>query len=153
MFIYLFLIERVHIVRGRTRNRLKDRMYLIHLVGLIPYGVIALLASVFRVDDLDENGRCLIGVERQTALLVIVYDMSINVYLLWMELTIGVPYNPVPFTSLGLIFIPDRKYRSEESCSTNLWYAPFNGSYAQLEQLPPFCPVSPTSPLYLCWKD
>jgi hypothetical protein len=49
------------------------------MVGLLPYCVIGILAIVFRVHDLDDSGRCLIGVERQTSILVIVYDLVINV--------------------------------------------------------------------------
>ena len=79
MIIYLFLIERVHIVRGSRRTRLKDKFYIINVAGLLPYCVIGVLAIVFRVHDFDENGRCLIGVERQTSILVIVYDLLINV--------------------------------------------------------------------------
>ena len=84
VIIYLFLIERVHIVRGRTRtSRFKDKVYLINLAGLLPYCVIGVLAIVFRVNDLDDSGRCLIGVERQTSILVIVYDLLINVFPNW----------------------------------------------------------------------
>jgi len=81
VIIYLFLIERVHIVRGCTRERQKDKVYIFNMFGLLPYCVIGLLAIIFRVDDLDESGKCLIGVERQTSILVIVYDLVINVYL------------------------------------------------------------------------
>jgi hypothetical protein len=78
--MYLFLIERVHIVRGfSTQPRMKDKLYIFNLVGLIPYGVIGVLAIIFRVSDLDNEGRCLIGVQRQTSILVIVYDLIINV--------------------------------------------------------------------------
>jgi len=81
VIIYLFLIERVHIVRGSMRTRLKDKVYLINMVGLLPYCVIGVLAIIFRVSDFDQNGKCLIGVERQTSILVIVYDLVINIYL------------------------------------------------------------------------
>ena len=79
VMIYLFLIERVHMVRGSRRERLKDKLYLFNLCGLLPYCVIGILAIIFRVNDIDPNGRCLIGVERQTSILVIVYDLVINV--------------------------------------------------------------------------
>lgn len=49
------------------------------MAGLLPYCVIGVLAIVFRVHDFDESGECLIGVERQTSILVIVYDLVINV--------------------------------------------------------------------------
>ena len=84
VIIYLFLIERVHIVRGGKRaSRFKNKVYLINVAGLLPYGVIAVLAIVFRVNDLDDSGRCLIGVERRTSILVLVYDLFINVFQRW----------------------------------------------------------------------
>jgi hypothetical protein len=49
------------------------------MMGLLPYCVIGVLAIIYRVNDFDENGKCLIGVERQTSILVIVYDLVINV--------------------------------------------------------------------------
>ena len=61
------------------RTRLKDKFYLINMAGLLPYCVIGVLAIIFRVHDFDEEGKCLIGVERQTSILVIVYDLVINV--------------------------------------------------------------------------
>ena len=78
-FIYLFLVERVHIVRGRTRDRLKDRLYLINLAALSPYCAFGVLACFLRVDTFGEDGRCLIGVQRQMAILMIIYDLLINV--------------------------------------------------------------------------
>ncbi len=53
------------------------------MAGLLPYCVIGVLAIVFRVNDLEDSGRCLIGVERQTSILVIVYDLLINVSRSW----------------------------------------------------------------------
>ena len=53
------------------------------MAGLLPYCVIGVLAVVFRVSDIGDSGRCLIGVERQTSILVIVYDLFINVLRTW----------------------------------------------------------------------
>lgn len=66
-------------VRGSTRARRNDKFYIINLLGLLPYCVIGVLATIYRVHDFDQNGKCLIGVERQTSILVIVYDLVINV--------------------------------------------------------------------------
>lgn len=78
--VYLFLIERVHVVRGGTGlSRKEDKIYLANLCGLIPYFVIAVLEVKFRIHKIDTEGRCIIGMKRQTALLVIVYDFVINV--------------------------------------------------------------------------
>jgi hypothetical protein len=76
------------------------------MFGLLPYCVIGLLAIIFRVDDLDENGKCYIGVERQTSILVIVYDLVINVapFIVW--LIVGLPDDILPLANTGIIFIP-----------------------------------------------
>jgi hypothetical protein len=59
---------------------MKDKVYIFNVIGLLPYCAIAVLAIVFRVSVLDNTGRCLIGVERQTSILVIAYDLVINVF-------------------------------------------------------------------------
>jgi len=66
-------------VRGRHKDRLEDKLYVFNIFGLLPYCVIGVLAIIFRVNDIDPNGRCLIGVERQTSISVIAYDLVINV--------------------------------------------------------------------------
>jgi len=77
--IYLFLIERVHIVRGRRHTRLKDKLYLFHLGGLLPYCVIVIFAIIFRVNELNDTRRCYIGLQRKSSLLLLIYDLVINV--------------------------------------------------------------------------
>jgi hypothetical protein len=79
VFIYLFLIERVHIVRGRTWRRLDDKLYWLNLMGLVPYFVIGILGILFRVDAMGADGQCMIGIHSQVALAVISYDLFINV--------------------------------------------------------------------------
>jgi len=49
------------------------------MLGLAPYAAIGILAIIFRVDEIQDDRRCRIGVGRQTAILVIVYDLVINV--------------------------------------------------------------------------
>jgi len=79
VIIYLFLIERVHIVRGGTKTRFQDKLYLFNLVGLIPYIVIVILAIIFRYNALDENGSCYIGLQRASSFPLLIYDLLINV--------------------------------------------------------------------------
>jgi hypothetical protein len=94
------------------------------MFGLLPYCVIGLLAIIFRVNDLDENGKCLIGVERQTSILVIVYDLVINVAILGLSLILGLPYNFILVAHIRIILIPKRsRHTSAEGCSTNIWYS------------------------------
>jgi len=102
--LYLFLIERVHIVRGRTRTRLRDKLYLFHLAGLIPYCVIVILAIIFRINQLNETGRCYIGLKRESSFLLLIYDLVINVFPFEMLLTIGIPHYTILTADFGIVF-------------------------------------------------
>ena len=66
-------------MRGRIRARIKDKLYLFHLGGLLPYCVIVVLAIIFRVNQLNETGRCYIGLQRKSSFLLLIYDLVINV--------------------------------------------------------------------------
>ena len=79
--IYLFLIERVHIVRGGTKTRKQDKLYWFNTLGLIPYCVIVILAIVFRYNALDETGFCYVGLRRESSFPLLIYDLIINVSL------------------------------------------------------------------------
>ena len=124
MIIYLFLIERVRIVRGSTRSsRLKDKIYLLNMCGLLPYWAVGVLAIIFRVNELDESGRCLIGVERQTSILVIVYDLFINVrtpvFVHKPMIFKGLSDNSIPIANSGAVFLPARTtFTAEKSGSS-----------------------------------
>ena len=68
-------------------QRFKDKLYIFNMCGLLPYVVIGLLAVIFRVDNIQSDGKCMIGIQRQTSMLVLVYDLVINVsILLFVEL-------------------------------------------------------------------
>lgn len=70
----------MHLVRGSTGlSRKEDKIYQVNLCGLIPYLVICALTIKFRIDKMDMEGRCIIGMELQTAILIIAYDFIINV--------------------------------------------------------------------------
>ena len=49
------------------------------MFGLIPFVVIGALTIKFRVDQINNDGQCIIGIQRQTAILAIAYDFAINV--------------------------------------------------------------------------
>ena len=67
-------------VRGAIGlSRKEDKIYWANLCGLIPYLVIAGLTIKFRIDKTDTEGRCIIGMERQTAILIIGYDFVLSV--------------------------------------------------------------------------
>jgi len=77
--IYLFLIERVHIVRGGTKTRKQDKLYWFNLIGLIPYCAIVILAIIFRYNSLGPDGQCFVGLRRESSFPLLIYDLIINV--------------------------------------------------------------------------
>ncbi|KAH7063736.1 hypothetical protein B0J12DRAFT_735607 [Macrophomina phaseolina] len=80
--IYLFLVERVHIVRGSRTPRTKDTLYMINVVGMfIPYVAIFALNVVFRFAYFDDKGVCVVGVRRPGLVPLISFDVAVNAYL------------------------------------------------------------------------
>jgi hypothetical protein len=80
IFTYFSSKIGVYLFRGGTGlSRKEDKIYLANLCGLIPYLVIAVLEVKFRIHKINSEGQCIIGMKRQTALLVIGYDFIINV--------------------------------------------------------------------------
>lgn len=93
-------------VRGATGlSRKKDKIYRVNLCGLIPYLVIPVLTTKFRIDKMDNEGRCIIGIERQTTILILGYDFAINVDPFECLMILDIPYNSVSSPYSGIIFL------------------------------------------------
>ncbi|TLS24642.1 hypothetical protein PpBr36_08318, partial [Pyricularia pennisetigena] len=81
VFIYLFLVDRVHIVQESRKSRFKSRQYLINSFGMMGiYVVIIITNFIFRVNFYD-NGTCVIGQSRFVLIPLIAFDAFINIYL------------------------------------------------------------------------
>jgi hypothetical protein len=81
VILYLFLIERIHIVRSRRFTRLTDNWYICNIAILVlGFGSIAVLSFIFPVAELS-NGRCRIGLPFKITLPLLIYDITVNVYL------------------------------------------------------------------------
>jgi len=81
VILYLFLIERIHIVRSRRYTRLTDNWYIANIAILVlGFGSIAILSFIFPVAELSE-GRCRIGLPFKVTLPLLIYDITINLYL------------------------------------------------------------------------
>ncbi|KAF3342562.1 hypothetical protein VD0002_g6857 [Verticillium dahliae] len=79
--IYLFLVERAHVVRGTKKSRFKSKMYLFNSFGMLGvYVVIAILNFIFRITRL-ENGLCVIGMQKVSMIPLISFDAVVNIYL------------------------------------------------------------------------
>ncbi|KAG9188524.1 hypothetical protein G6011_02447 [Alternaria panax] len=81
--LYLFLLERVHIVRAPFIDRIRDKLYVVGAI-LTTGGFIAIMAWQFvnPFAELDhQTGVCRIGIEPQAAMAIIVLDILINTVL------------------------------------------------------------------------
>ncbi|KAG0295798.1 hypothetical protein BGZ98_001225 [Dissophora globulifera] len=79
--IYLFLMEKVYVVTAVGMTRKDFLLYRINMVLMTPYlGVVALMI-IFRVAELDADGRCYIGLLKPAALPLILYDMFLSCWL------------------------------------------------------------------------
>ncbi|KAF4824718.1 hypothetical protein CGCTS75_v010000 [Colletotrichum tropicale] len=81
VLIYLFLVEKAHIIRGATKPRLKSKLYIFNSFGMLGvYAVIAILNFIFRITRIDD-GQCYIGMQKVSMIPLISFDAVVNVYL------------------------------------------------------------------------
>jgi len=79
--IYLFLVERVRIVRGRRKPRSKDHLYLFNFFAmLVPYLAVIVLNLKYRWAHII-NGICIIGIEMIALVPLVGWDVVAIVYL------------------------------------------------------------------------
>ncbi|KAK7621600.1 hypothetical protein IWX48DRAFT_411693 [Phyllosticta citricarpa] len=82
ILIYCFLVEKVYIIRGSRILRMRDPLYLFNCFGmLLPYTVVVILNFVWRISYKNEQGMCIIGMEKKAMMPLIVFDVVVNVYL------------------------------------------------------------------------
>jgi len=83
VLMYLFLVERVYVVRYDRRSRWRDRWCILNmLIVILGFGSIAVLSFVFPISEVSKDGdNCRIGLPFKITLPLLIYDVSINVYL------------------------------------------------------------------------
>ncbi|KAK7536073.1 uncharacterized protein J3D65DRAFT_677818 [Phyllosticta citribraziliensis] len=82
ILIYCFLVEKVYIIRGSRIPRMRDPLYLFNCFGmLLPYTVVVILNFVWRISYKNEQGMCIIGMEKKAMMPLIIFDVVVNVYL------------------------------------------------------------------------
>jgi hypothetical protein len=81
--MYLFLVERVHVVRRKRYSRRTNRWYIINLAIIaLGFGSIAVFSFMDPVAELSPvDGKCRIGLPFKITLPLLIYDVCINVYL------------------------------------------------------------------------
>jgi len=81
VIIYFFLVERIHVVRSRRYTRLTDHWYMANIATVVlGFGSIAVLSFIFPVAEFAE-GKCHIGLPFKITLPLLIYDITINLYL------------------------------------------------------------------------
>ncbi|KAM5540261.1 hypothetical protein V8D89_006080 [Ganoderma adspersum] len=83
IFIYLFLAEKVYAVwaAGRVKGRLHCKVYLACLALVSCYVGVAILMIMERIAVSDDRGTCYIGLRRVSSVLLLSYDVLVNVLL------------------------------------------------------------------------
>ncbi|ORZ08198.1 hypothetical protein BCR42DRAFT_360138 [Absidia repens] len=78
---YAWLMERVHLVTNTKLKRLESKMYRFHFALLCPYAVILGLMLTFKNIYLTDDGECIIGLQHQASICLMIYDFALNLYL------------------------------------------------------------------------
>ncbi|RCI14264.1 hypothetical protein L249_6176, partial [Ophiocordyceps polyrhachis-furcata BCC 54312] len=80
-FIYLFLVEKAHMMRSTPQSRFRSRLYLFNSFGMLGlYVVVVVVNFVFRIAKI-RDGTCVIGMRGAAMIPLISFDAVVNVYL------------------------------------------------------------------------
>ncbi|KAF2183193.1 hypothetical protein K469DRAFT_522002, partial [Zopfia rhizophila CBS 207.26] len=81
--LYIFLIERAHIVRAPFKRRFRDWVWLLGMfLVCFGFGTLAILAYVYPIAELSgKDGRCRIGTSQTLVNIIVCFDAFINVLL------------------------------------------------------------------------
>ncbi|KAG0205238.1 hypothetical protein BGX28_003099 [Mortierella sp. GBA30] len=86
IIIYLFLMEKVYVVTAVGVTRSNSFLYKVNLVLMTPYVAVIVLMVWFRVANIEEEGKCFIGLLRPGALPLILYDIVMSAWLTFLFL-------------------------------------------------------------------
>ncbi|PNY29557.1 Uncharacterized protein TCAP_00527 [Tolypocladium capitatum] len=79
--IYIFLVEKAHIIRGTPKRRIRSKLYLFNSFGMLGvFTIVVLLNFMFRIAKIN-NGICVIGMKSFAMIPLISFDAGVNVYL------------------------------------------------------------------------
>ncbi|KAG0365028.1 hypothetical protein BGZ54_006937 [Gamsiella multidivaricata] len=81
IIIYLFLIEKVHVVSSVATLRKDTLLYRTNILLLTPYSVILILMILNRVAVINEEEYCYIGLKPTASITLILYDIFISSWL------------------------------------------------------------------------
>ncbi|TDZ14067.1 hypothetical protein C8035_v002949 [Colletotrichum spinosum] len=77
-FIYLFMVDRAHIIRQTSKPRMRSKLYLFNSFGMLGvFVLIVILNFIFRITDYN-NGLCVIGLGQKVIFALISFDAAVN---------------------------------------------------------------------------
>ena len=80
VLLYYFLVEKVFIIRNPWESRLKDKLYLFNVFGVIlPYVVLVILSFVYRIAYIGKDGKCVIGINKDILFPLTSFEIVLNV--------------------------------------------------------------------------
>ncbi|KAF5020841.1 hypothetical protein F66182_7124 [Fusarium sp. NRRL 66182] len=81
ILIYVFLVEKAHVIRSSTTRRRNSSLYLFNMITLLGgYSVVVILNFIYRIARI-VNGECFIGMKSISMIPLIAFDAVVNVYL------------------------------------------------------------------------
>ncbi|KAF4544020.1 uncharacterized protein LTHEOB_6686 [Lasiodiplodia theobromae] len=92
VLLYLFLVERAHVIRAPYKRRMSDKLWIFSMALVcLGFGAIATVSFVWPLSEISPvDGKCRIGLPRKVTIPMLTYDIAINigftvlfVYLLW----------------------------------------------------------------------
>ncbi|KAI9060315.1 hypothetical protein FKP32DRAFT_1578519, partial [Trametes sanguinea] len=83
ILIYMFLVEKVYVVwSGAARKkRLRSPVYLACMGVVLMYVGVGIYMIIGRVSYFREDGSCVIGLTRSSSLVLLTYDLFVNIFL------------------------------------------------------------------------
>ncbi|KAG0001907.1 hypothetical protein BGZ79_003970 [Entomortierella chlamydospora] len=81
ILIYLFLMERVHVVTAIGVTRWNSKLFKFNILLLTPYFGIIVIGVLYRVAKIKPDGKCYIGLEDIVSFPLITYDSLLSIWL------------------------------------------------------------------------
>ncbi|KAI0130601.1 hypothetical protein F4814DRAFT_444743 [Daldinia grandis] len=80
--IYVFQVEKAFLIQGGTKRRVESRLYIFNVFGVLTiFAVICILTFVYRAAQMNK-GRCIVGIEKQALIPLIVLEIVANIYIM-----------------------------------------------------------------------
>lgn len=96
-------------------------MYWFHLIGLIPYFAIIIVAIIYRYNSIDATGRCYIGLRREGSFPLLIYDIVINVAKNLGQADVDLSLESISLSATWVILVSNRaKPAHPTGCKENI---------------------------------